>query len=298
MCKDIRVFLEHTWWTKNWKNRCYLEKRRKRKCGEGEAEIWKLFRVQDLFFRREERLISEILKLFSCEVQPLFSDCVRFSDFTGGEVDTETCPKVLFPDVSKIRKWPFLFSWKWANFSFFLFLRNLKLDGSWFWSKNLFIPGVNNSNWTGALAVRCCIFSVAKGQAKEETCEPQQNAPVHFSRLLFLLGRTKESQPKLAFLTSDFQLCKERGYWQMEKCQNVSACTGHNQQRETLTLWKVEKQVVEHFSGKCIPSEVMECRCSEEVQRSVLETQTQLQIPFPFLLLKTNICWALAVRCL
>ena len=46
--------------------------------------------------------------------------------------------------------------------------------------------------------MQCCIFLVVKGQAKEKRCEPQQNAPIHFLWLLFLLERrAKKSQPNL-----------------------------------------------------------------------------------------------------
>lgn len=84
MSKDIRVFLECTrWWRIRWTD--VIWRKGERETVEREWQKFGNFsEVQDLFFWREECLVSEIFKLFSCKVQPLFSDCVRFSDFTEG----------------------------------------------------------------------------------------------------------------------------------------------------------------------------------------------------------------------
>lgn len=57
-----------------------------------------------------------------------FSGSPGFWAVLRAEVDTKRCPKVLFPDFSKTRKWPFLFSLKWANFFFPV---SVKFEARW-----------------------------------------------------------------------------------------------------------------------------------------------------------------------
>lgn len=91
---------------RNQQTKVIWKKRRNRKKGEGgEREIWKLFRsLGSVSFDEKNGSLLSYSDFFYVEYNLYPLVVLDLWTWLGVEVNTERCPKVLFPDVSKIRK--------------------------------------------------------------------------------------------------------------------------------------------------------------------------------------------------